>query len=121
MKNKKIDLVIIVFVALVINLVALFPELNSALKYQMDLELYKDMSVLLNDKTYEDELLLGEVHEEEIKNKIVIDLSDEVEDLVFKIRKLYTEIDNKNIELENITLKINSQLQANNKIKEMFE
>ena len=87
----------------------------------MDLELYQDMTVLLSDKTYEDELLLGELHEEEIKNKIIIDLSEEVDDLVSKIKNLYIEIDNKNIEISNLDKKINNQKKENDSIKVMFE
>ncbi len=121
MKNKTFDFVIIVFVAIVINVVALFPELNKYLKYQMDLELYQDTSVLLNDKAYEDELLLGELHEEEIKNKIIIELSDEVEDLVNKIRNRYNDIENQNNEISDLNKKITSQTKTNNSIKELFE
>ena len=121
MKNKTFDLGIIIFVAVVIYVVALFPELNKYLKYQMDLEMYQNMSVLLNDKAYEDELLLGELHEEEIKNKVIVDLSYEVDDLVTKIRNLYTDIDNKNIEISDLNKRISTQTKTNNSVKAMFE
>jgi len=121
MKNKTFDLGIIIFVVVVINVVALFPELNKYLKYQMDLELYQDTKMLLNDKAYEDELLLGELHEEEIKNKIIIELSDEVENLVTIIRNQYNDIENKNSEISDLNKKIIDQTKINNSIKELFE